>query len=143
MTKILAAIRQAVKASEKPRSQILKEAGISQSQLSTLISEALDLEISVRRRSKKASILGEPVEILGLSVRTQNCLTQQASRPIRTVRQLVSCSEEMAATIPNSGPNVLKEIREKLAQHGLRLRAKRASKATSAGKLPASAPRVR
>ena len=82
------------------------------------LAKALDLEITVRRRSKKGRILGEPVEILGLSVRTQNCLTQQASRPIRTIRQLTICSEDVVAAIPNSGPTVVKEIREKLAQHG-------------------------
>jgi DNA-directed RNA polymerase alpha subunit len=86
------------------------------------LAHALDLEIIVRQRSKKITILSEPVEILGLSVRTQNCLTQQASRPIRTIRQLVRCSEDVVTAIPNSGPTVVTEIREKLAQHGLRLK---------------------
>jgi hypothetical protein len=71
-----------VKASEKPRSQILKEARFTELQLSRLVrggagltlqrleklAEALGLEIRVRRRSKKAPFLGELVEILGLSV---------------------------------------------------------------------------
>jgi DNA-directed RNA polymerase alpha subunit len=132
------AIRNGINTSDKPRSQILKETGISQSQLSRLIrgegrlslrtleklAHALGLEMIVRQRSKKTAILSEPVESLGLSVRAQDCLTQ-ASKPLRTVRQLVNCSEAMLTAIPNSGLLVVEEIRQKLAQHRLRLKGER------------------
>lgn len=62
------------------------------------------------------------IEALRFSVRTQNCLTQHALKPVRTVRQLVNCSEAALATIPYAGPTVVEEIRGKLAQHGLRLK---------------------
>jgi DNA-directed RNA polymerase alpha subunit len=77
------------------------------------------------QRPKKTAILSEPIEILGLSVRTQDCLAEHTSKPILTVRQLVSFSADMLVAIPNSGPIVVREIRETLAQHGLRLTGER------------------
>jgi DNA-directed RNA polymerase alpha subunit len=133
---LLAAIRQAINTSEKPRAELLKETGISQPQLARLmkgvgqlslpklekLAHSLDLEIIARQRSKRAAFLSKPIEALRFSVRTQNCLTRHALKPARTVRQLVNCSEASLRAIPNSGPLVVAEIRQKLARHGLRLR---------------------
>jgi transcriptional regulator with XRE-family HTH domain len=136
---LLAVIRQAINASDKPRTQIVKETGLSRSQLSRLIRSgpglslqgleklagALDLEIIVRPRSRKSAILGQPIEALGFSVRTRNCLTQHAAKPVRTIRQLVKCSEATLTAIPRSGLLVVEEIRQALARHGLRLKGER------------------
>src|SRR5271163_4673514 len=65
---LLATIRQAINTTDKPRSRLLKETGISQSQLSRLmegegqlslpklekLAHSLDLEIIARQRSKSA-----------------------------------------------------------------------------------------
>jgi transcriptional regulator with XRE-family HTH domain len=136
VTEILLAMRRAIRTSGKARGQILKEAGINQSQLARLMkgggglslarlerfAEVLGLEIIVRPRSKKTAILNKPVESLGLSVRAQHCLTQHPSKPICTVRQLINCSEASLAAFPNSGPLVVEEVRGILARHGFRLR---------------------
>lgn len=55
---------------------------------------------------------------LNLSVRAMNCLE---SENIRTVRDLVSYSEDQLLEVRNFGEITLKEVREKLADIGLRL----------------------
>jgi DNA-directed RNA polymerase alpha subunit len=67
----------------------------------------------------------QSIETLDLSVRTHNCLTRRASKPIRTIGQLVHCSEAVLSAIPKSGLTVVEEIRAKLAQYGLRLKGER------------------
>jgi len=55
---------------------------------------------------------------LNLSVRATNCLE---SENIRTVRDLVSCAEDQLLEVRNFGETTLNEVREKLADFGLRL----------------------
>jgi len=55
---------------------------------------------------------------LNLSVRAMNCLE---SENIRTVRELVSYSEDQLLEVRNFGEITLKEVHEKLADIGLRL----------------------
>lgn len=55
---------------------------------------------------------------LNLSVRAMNCLE---SENIRTVRDLVSYTEDQLLEVRNFGEITLKEVREKLADIGLRL----------------------
>jgi transcriptional regulator with XRE-family HTH domain len=136
VTNIRSVIREAAKASGQSRREILRFAGMSQAEFARLmrrdarsslhrlerLARALDLEIIIRPRVKEAAILSKPIERLGLSVRAHTCLTVYARKPVRTVRQLASCSEAMLAAIPNSGPTVVEQIRCALAQHGLRLK---------------------
>jgi DNA-directed RNA polymerase subunit alpha len=55
---------------------------------------------------------------LNLSVRATNCLE---SENIRTVRDLVTCAEDQLLEVRNFGETTLNEVREKLADFGLRL----------------------
>ncbi len=55
---------------------------------------------------------------LELSVRATNCLE---SENITTVRDLVSRFEEQLLEVRNFGETTMAEVREKLADHGLRL----------------------
>ena len=55
---------------------------------------------------------------LELSVRATNCLE---SENISTVRDLVSRSEDELLEVRNFGETTLKEVRQKLAEHGLTL----------------------
>ena len=55
---------------------------------------------------------------LNLSVRAGNCLE---SENIHTVRDLVACSEDYLLEVRNFGETTLNEVREKLADIGLRL----------------------
>src|SRR2546421_12508365 len=55
---------------------------------------------------------------LELSVRATNCLE---SENISTVRDLVSRSEDELLEVRNFGETTLKEVRAKLAEHGLAL----------------------
>ena len=55
---------------------------------------------------------------LNLSVRATNCLE---SENIRTVRDLVCCAEDQLLEVRNFGETTLNEVREKLADFGLRL----------------------
>ena len=63
-------------------------------------------------------LLGMLVSQLGLEGRASNCL---ASENIVTVGQLVALSEEQVLEMRNAGEQTLQEIKEKLAEHGLRL----------------------
>jgi transcriptional regulator with XRE-family HTH domain len=133
MAKILRAIRQAIEASGKTRYQLSKKTGIDQSHLSRLmkggtglsleavekLAAALDVEIVIR---PKPMILDRPVDTLGLSVRAERCLKENARKPILTVRQLVGCSARSLLAIPNFGQTTLMEIRQKLTEYGLRLK---------------------
>ncbi len=55
---------------------------------------------------------------LNLSVRAMNCLE---SENIRTVRDLVQCTEDQLLEVRNFGETTLNEVKEKLSDHGLRL----------------------
>jgi DNA-directed RNA polymerase subunit alpha len=62
--------------------------------------------------------LGMGISELSLSVRASNCLD---SENIRTVRDLVARSEDRLLEVRNFGETTLNEVREKLADLGLRL----------------------
>ena len=53
---------------------------------------------------------------LDLSVRATNCLESEG---ITTVRDLVSRSEDQLLTVRNFGETTLKEVKNKLSDHGL------------------------
>lgn len=61
----------------------------------------------------------DPVETLELTVRTQNCL---AADDIKSISHLCSKTANDLLKTPNLGRKSLREIREKLAEHGLKLK---------------------
>jgi DNA-directed RNA polymerase subunit alpha len=75
---------------------------------------------SVAEDPDKARLMVMPIEELDLSVRPYNCLKRAG---IQTVGDLVKKSEEEVAAVKNFGRKSLDEVREKLAAHGLSLRA--------------------
>jgi DNA-directed RNA polymerase subunit alpha len=60
-----------------------------------------------------------PIEELELGVRSYNCLKRVG---IETIGDLVTKTEHELASIPNFGKKSIEEVKETLAQHGLRLR---------------------
>jgi DNA-directed RNA polymerase subunit alpha len=68
----------------------------------------------------QAQILDMPIEELGLSVRSLNCLKRAA---VRKVGDLVALSEEDVMKLKNFGQKSLVEIREKLVSYELSLAA--------------------
>jgi DNA-directed RNA polymerase subunit alpha len=68
---------------------------------------------------KEASILDMPVENLGLSVRSLNCLKRAG---VRTVGDLHQYTEEDVMKLKNFGQKSLDEIKDKLVEYGLGLR---------------------
>lgn len=75
---------------------------------------------SVTEDPDKARLMVMPIEELDLSVRPYNCLKRAG---IQTVGDLVKKSEEEVAAVKNFGRKSLDEVRDKLAAHGLSLRA--------------------
>jgi len=75
---------------------------------------------SVTEDPDKARLMVMPIEELDLSVRPYNCLKRAG---IQTVGDLVKKSEEEVAAVKNFGRKSLDEVKEKLAAHGLSLRA--------------------
>lgn len=63
-------------------------------------------------------LLDKPVSVLGLSVRSSNCLEAQQ---IKTIRQLVSLTEPQVLQFRSFGKTSLHEVQRKLADLGLRL----------------------
>jgi DNA-directed RNA polymerase subunit alpha len=55
---------------------------------------------------------------LDLSVRATNCLESEG---ITTVRDLISRSEDQLLTVRNFGETTLREVKNKLSDHGLSL----------------------
>lgn len=66
--------------------------------------------------------LNSPIEDLELSVRSYNCLKRQG---IDTLEQLVECSEVDLMNIRNFGSKSIEEIKDKLTDLGLSLKASR------------------
>jgi DNA-directed RNA polymerase subunit alpha len=60
-----------------------------------------------------------PIEELELGVRSYNCLKRVG---IETIGDLVTKTENELGSIPNFGKKSIEEVKETLAQHGLRLR---------------------
>ena len=75
---------------------------------------------SVTEDPDRARLMVMPIEELDLSVRPYNCLKRAG---IQTVGDLVKKSEEEVAAVKNFGRKSLDEVKEKLAAHGLSLRA--------------------
>lgn len=75
---------------------------------------------SVAEDPDQARLMAMPIEELDLSVRPYNCLKRAG---IQTVGDLVKKSEEEVAAVKNFGRKSLDEVKEKLAAHGLSLRA--------------------
>ncbi|MBM3463940.1 MAG: DNA-directed RNA polymerase subunit alpha [Armatimonadetes bacterium] len=73
----------------------------------------------VFEEKKEASILDMPVENLGLSVRSLNCLKRAG---VRTVGDLQQYTEEDVMKLKNFGQKSLDEIKDKLVEFGLGLR---------------------
>ena len=63
-----------------------------------------------------------PIEELELGVRSYNCLKRVG---IETIGDLVMKTENELAAIPNFGKKSIEEVKETLAQHGLKLRGDR------------------
>ncbi len=75
---------------------------------------------SVAEDPDKARLMAMPIEELDLSVRPYNCLKRAG---IQSVGDLVKKTEEEVAAVKNFGRKSLDEVKEKLAAHGLSLRA--------------------
>ncbi len=74
---------------------------------------------AVQDEPHEASIHDMPVENLGLSVRSLNCLKRAG---VRTVGDLVQYNEEDVMKLKNFGQRSLDEIKNKLVEYGLGLR---------------------
>ena len=70
------------------------------------------------------------IEELNFTVRTYNCLKKES---ILTVRELIRWTDEQLMQIRNFGKVSLDEVHEKLAVHGLTLRAGRPTIAAADG----------
>jgi len=66
------------------------------------------------------SVLDTPIEELDLSVRSYNCLKRQG---VNTIGQLTECSEADLLNIRNFGAKSIEEVKDKLQQMGLGLKA--------------------
>ena len=71
-----------------------------------------------RREDRRAQILRTPISEFELSVRSRNCL---AKMNIETLGDLIMKSEQELLSYKNFGETSLKEIKDMLAQKGLRL----------------------
>lgn len=69
--------------------------------------------------AEEQAILNKPVTELNLSVRARKCMNRLN---IETLGQLISRSQDDLLEAKNFGMTSLTEVREKLAQHGLKLR---------------------
>jgi DNA-directed RNA polymerase subunit alpha len=77
--------------------------------------------IEVIQQEKIKELLDQPIEILGLSSRPFNCLSQSS---IKTLRDLVTKQDDEVANMRNLGKKSIEEIKEKLAEHNLTLNMK-------------------
>lgn len=66
------------------------------------------------------SVLDTPIEELDLSVRSYNCLKRQG---VNTIGSLTECSETDLLNIRNFGAKSIEEVKDKLQQMGLSLKA--------------------
>ena len=78
-----------------------------------------------------------PIEELELGVRSYNCLKRVG---IETIGDLVTKTENELASIPNFGKKSIEEVKETLAQHGLRLRGDNGGARPRQRDAPRSAP---
>jgi len=76
-------------------------------------------QIDILKKEKLDELLKQSIDLLGLSSRPYNCLV---SAKITTIGELVKRTENELLTINSLGGKSLTEIKEKLAQHDLKLR---------------------
>jgi len=81
--------------------------------------ELADLEVAHRGPSPEEELLGRPIEDLELPVRPYNCLKQIG---VKTIGELIECSEAELLKLRNFGEKSLMEIKEKLDPLGLSIR---------------------
>jgi DNA-directed RNA polymerase subunit alpha len=72
------------------------------------------------REEESETILDTPIEELDLSVRSFNCLKRQG---VNTIGQLTECTEADLLNIRNFGAKSIEEVKDKLQQMGLGLKA--------------------
>lgn len=87
----------------------------------SLTDSSADVEIMVEKQEEeKDRLLELPIEELDLSVRSYNCLKRAG---INTIEELTRKTEEDMMKVRNLGKKSLQEVKEKLANLGLSLRA--------------------
>lgn len=75
-------------------------------------------QVHTEESAKMEELLGQPVEIIELSVRASNCLKVAK---IKTIGELVSKSEDELLSYKNFGKKSLDEIKDRLKEMGLNL----------------------
>jgi DNA-directed RNA polymerase subunit alpha len=81
--------------------------------------EPLELSLGDSLRGKRSDLDDTLIEELELGVRSYNCLKREG---VETVGDLVAKSEAELLNIPNFGRKSIEEVRERLAERGLKLR---------------------
>lgn len=106
----------------KPENALAEAAKIAKDHLTVFINfdeeEVVDREEEDEKERKIKAILDTPIEELELSVRSSNCLK---NANIRTIGELTQKTEEEISKTRNFGKKSLQEIKEKLAEWGLKL----------------------
>ena len=106
-----------------PSDAISLAAAILVEQLSPMVSYAKISKVAEEQLPSKPAvpeeIYNKPVDQLNLSVRTMNCLRRGG---IATVGELTTKSERDLLTLRNFGQKSLNEIKDKLAEMGLKLK---------------------
>lgn len=77
-------------------------------------------EIFTNKETADTSRLDNPIEELELGVRAYNCLKRQG---VNTVGQLMDCTENDLLNVRNFGAKSIEEVKDKLAELGLGLKA--------------------
>jgi DNA-directed RNA polymerase subunit alpha len=107
-----------------PADAVSQAASILVEQLAPLVSYYRTSQVEVEKEPALPSIpeeiFNKPVEQMNLSVRTMNCLRRGG---ITTVGELIRKSERDLLTLRNFGQKSLNEIKEKLTEMNLELRA--------------------
>lgn len=84
--------------------------------ISPMSTDSIFVEIDER----DSGLLDTPIVDLNLSVRAYNCLMRQG---VTTVGQLVQCNESDLLNVRNFGAKSIEEVKDKLAEKGLGLKA--------------------
>jgi DNA-directed RNA polymerase subunit alpha len=81
--------------------------------------EPIELTLGESARGKRSDLDDMLIEELELGVRSYNCLKREG---VETVGDLIAKSEAELLNIPNFGRKSIEEVRERLAERGLKLR---------------------
>jgi DNA-directed RNA polymerase subunit alpha len=81
--------------------------------------EPIELSLGDSLRGKRSDMDDTLIEELELGVRSYNCLKREG---VETVGDLMAKSEAELLNIPNFGKKSIEEVRERLAERGLKLR---------------------